>query len=190
MGQTLSRTCRASLCGIGLSLFAAHAAAAGFDLALDQERAYDPVIARMTRHFGDGSRPIVIAVGPDQFPAPVWNRVKGLMAFRLHRHRDDGATVADAPIYLVRTSDIYLKAAAALRTGATQREYVWCLLAAIVAHESAHTAPMTERQALMAEAAQLRRCLHDGHLFTGAEWSPVTYLGQVEAKLRHPREHY
>jgi len=112
------------------------------------------------------------------------------VAFRLHRHRDDGTTVADAPIYLVRTSAVYLKAAAVLRSGATQREYVWCLLAAIVAHESAHTAPMTERQALTAEAEELRRCLFDGHLFTGDEWSPVTYLGKVEAKLRHPREHY
>ena len=190
MGQTLSRTCRASLCGIGLLLLASRIDAAGHDPALDQERPADSVIARIAEHLGDGHRPIIIAVGPEHFPPPVWNRVKGLVAFRLHRRRDDGTTVADAPIYLVRTSDVYLKAAAVLRSRATQREYVWCLLVAIVAHESAHTTPMTERQALMAEVAQLRRCLFEGHLFTGDEWSPVAYLGKVEAKLRQPREHY
>ncbi len=66
----------------------------------------------------------------------------------------------------------------------------WCLLAAVLAHEAAHTALRTERQALMAEAAQLRRCLFAGHLSSGDGWSPVTYLDKVEAKLRHPREHY
>jgi hypothetical protein len=40
------------------------------------------------------------------------------------------------------------------------------------------------------EAAQLRRCLLAGHLAAGDGWDPVTYLGQVEAKFRRPREHY
>ena len=45
---------------------------------------------------------------------------------------------ADAAIYLVRDSAIYSKAAATLRTGATNSEYAWCLLAAVCVHESAH----------------------------------------------------
>jgi hypothetical protein len=190
MHRTLSRGCRASLWGIALSLFATHGAAADHEPALDQEGTADPVITRLATHLGDHGRPIIVVVGAKQFPPPVWNRVKGLVAFRLHRRRDDGTTVADAPIYLVRNSDVYLKAAAALRTGATQREYVWCLLAAIVAHESAHNALMTERQALTAELAQLRRCLLDGHMFTGDGWNAAAYIGTVDAKLRHPREHY
>jgi hypothetical protein len=50
---------------------------------------------------------------------------------------------------------------------------VWCLLAAVLAHESAHTTPNTERDALMAEAAQLRRCISSGHLFPDEQWNPL-----------------
>jgi hypothetical protein len=112
------------------------------------------------------------------------------VAFRLFRPGPANATVADAAIYLVRDSAVYSKAAAALRNNTTQHEYVWCLLAAVLAHEAAHTAPGTERQALIAEAAQLRRCLFAGHLFSSDGWNPLAYLGKVEAKLRNPREHY
>jgi hypothetical protein len=150
----------------------------------------DPVIARLYEHLGSGPRPIVLAVGPGHFPPPVWNRVKHLVAFRIHRHRDDGTTAADAAIYLVRDSAIYAKAAEAARHRSTHHEYIWCLLAAVILHESAHTEPKTERQALLTEAAQLRRCLFEGHLYAGDGWSAVGYLGKVEAKLRHPREHY
>jgi hypothetical protein len=150
----------------------------------------DPVVARVYEHFGEGPKPIVQVIGPDQFAMPIWKRVRNLVAFRIHRHGVDGTTVADAAIYLVRGSAIYQKAAAALRNNATQKEYVWCLLAAVFAHESAHTTPATERQALVAEAAQLRRCLSAGHLFAGDGWSALSYLGKVEAKLLNPREHY
>ena len=67
--------------------------------------------------------------------------------------------------------------------------YVWCLLAAVLAHESAHTALNTERQALTAELGQLRRCLFAGHLHATDGWNATTYLGKVEARLRNPREH-
>lgn len=189
MGHTSTPIRSASLCGIALLSLVVQVDAARRDTAPEQLTG-DPVIARVYEHLGQGPKPLILSVGSDRLPPPVWKRVNNLVAFRIHRHRADGTTVADAAIYLNRNSKVYLNAAATLRNGATQQEYLWCLLAAIVAHESAHTAPMTERQALMVEMAQLRKCLFDGHLFTGAEWSPVTYLGQVEAKLRHPREHY
>jgi hypothetical protein len=154
------------------------------------ERTPDPVVARIYEHFEATAPPFVLPVDASRFAPAVWRRVKDLVAFRLHRPRPDGTTVADAPIYLVRDSDIYFTAAAALRNRSTQHDYVWCLLAAVLAHESAHTRPNTERDALMAEAAQLRRCLAAGHLFAQSGWNPLTYLGKVEAKLRRPREHY
>ena len=150
----------------------------------------DAVVARVYEHLGDVPRPLVLVIDRINFPADVWNRVKNLVAFRLHRHQPDGTTVVDAPIYVVRNSAIYVKAAKAMRTGTTNDEYVWCLLAAMLAHEAVHTAPLTESQALMAEAEQLRQCLLAGHLHTSNGWSAGAYLQQVEAKLRQPREHY
>jgi hypothetical protein len=154
------------------------------------ERTNDPVIARTYEHFREAAPPFVRAVSAEDFPRPIWNRVKRLVAFRLHRPRPDGSTVADAAIYLVRDSDLYRKALAALTHDMTSREYVWCLLAAVLAHEAAHAVPLTERAALIAEANQLRRCLWEGHLFSADGWSALSYLGKVEAKLRNPREHY
>jgi hypothetical protein len=150
----------------------------------------DPVVARVHEHFGEGGRPLVLVVDSHQFPPGLWKRVKHLVAFRLHRPQPDGSTRADAATYLVRDSDLYFKAAKALRDRSTIREYVWCLLAAVLAHESAHTAPATERQALAAEAAQLRRCLSAGHLHSTDGWDPLAYLQKVDAKLLAPREHY
>jgi hypothetical protein len=150
----------------------------------------DPVVARLSQHLGDGPRPIVLAVDSRYFPPVVWKRVKNLVAFRLHRHQTDGTTAVDAATYLIRNSDLYLKAMASLHSPTANTEYVWCLLAAILTHEAAHTTPLTERQALIAEAAQLRRCLLAGHLYSGDGWSAGSYLQKVEAKLRHPREHY
>jgi hypothetical protein len=150
----------------------------------------DPVVARVYDHFGDVARPLVLVVDSRQFPPGVRKRVKDLVAFRFHRPQPDGTTRADAATYLVRHSDLYVKAAKALKTGTTIHEYVWCLLAAVLAHESAHTTPETERQALMAEAAQVRRCLFAGHLYSAGGWNPLAYLQKVEAKLRAPREHY
>ena len=141
-------------------------------------------------HNSNAPRPLVLVVDDSNFPPSVWNRVKNLVAFRMHRPQPDGTTLVDAPIYIVRNSAIYLKADAALRNGTTNDEYVWCLLAAVLAHEGAHKAPMTEHEALIAEAEQLRRCLFEGHLHTGSGWSAGAYLMKVEAKLRQPREHY
>lgn len=152
-------------------------------------RTRDPVVARVYEHLGDGPLPIVMVVDAGQFPRAVWARVKDLVAFRLHRPGAEGMTTADAPTYLVRDSDLYLKAAAALRNRTTTHEYVWCLLAAVLAHESAHTAPGTERQALTAEATHLRRCLTAGHLHATDGWNGGAYLQAVEARLRNPREH-
>jgi hypothetical protein len=112
------------------------------------------------------------------------------VAIRLHRHQPDGRTVVDAPIYLVRESRLYQEAAAALRNHATVKEYVWCQLAAVIAHESAHTVPLTEREALLSEAGQLRRCMLAGHLHSTDGWSAAAYLMKVEARLRNPQEHY
>lgn len=158
--------------------------------AQNESASPDPVVARLYEHLGDGPRPIVLPVDSRNFPPAVWKRVKNLVAFRLHRHQPDGTTAVDAATYLIRDSDLYFKAAATLRNGTTNSEYVWCLLAAVLTHESAHTAPLTERQALSAEAAQLRRCLLAGHLYSGDGWSAGSYLLNVEAKLRHPRDHY
>ena len=153
-------------------------------------RSPDAVVARIHQHYGNTPRPLALVVDSTTFPASVWRRVKDLVAFRLHRPQPDGTTLVDAPIYIVRNSAIYLKADAAMRNGTTNDEYVWCLLAAVIAHEAAHQAPMTEREALIAEAEQLRRCLFEGHLHTGSGWSAGAYLLKVEAKLRQPREHY
>ncbi len=150
----------------------------------------DTVVARLHEHFDPAARPSVRVVDSDDFLAALWTRVRRLVAFRIHRHLADGTTQTDAPVYLVRSSGLYAKADAALRTHATHHEYVWCLLAAVVAHEMAHTGPLTERQALTAETVQLRRCLFAGHLHSSDGWSAVSYLGKVEAKLRNPREHY
>ncbi len=124
-------------------------------------RSPDAVVARIHQHYGNTPRPLALVVDSTTFPASVWRRVKDLVAFRLHRPQPDGTTLVDAPIYIVRNSDIYLKADAALRNGTTNDGYVWCLLAAVLAHEGAHKAPMTEREALTAEAEQLRRCLFE-----------------------------
>jgi hypothetical protein len=150
----------------------------------------DAVIARVFEHNGDAPRPLVLVVDRTNFSDDVWNRVKNLVAFRLHRHRPDGSMLVDAPIYVVRNSAIHVKAAKAMRAGTTNDAYVWCLLAAVLAHEAAHITPLTERQALIAEAEQLQHCLHAGHLYTSNGWSAGAYLQQVEAKLRQPREHY
>jgi hypothetical protein len=183
--------CRPILGGIALLVIAASGATlVGYQKAPDEGAAPDPVVARLHEHLGDWPRPIVLAVDSRQFPPAVWKRVKNLVAFRLHRHQSDGMTTVDAAIYLIRDSDLYFKAATTLRNRTTNSEYIWCLLAAVLSHESAHTAPLTERQALIAEAAQLRRCLLAGHLSSGDGWSAGSYLQKVEAKLRHPREHY
>ena len=150
----------------------------------------DPVVARLREHTGMNIHPIIQVVGPDDLPAGLWGRVKDLVAYRLHRPAPGGSTRADPAIYLVQTSARYIEAAAALSSGATAKEYIWCLFAAVLAHEAAHTAPKTEPEALRAEAAQLRRCLAAGHLHSAAGWSAGSYLMKVEAKLRNPREHY
>jgi len=173
-----------------LTLSARGAVLSGYQAAPDAAIAPDPVVARIHEHLAGATQPILLVVDSHDFPEEVWNRVKHLVAFRLHRHLPDGTTAVDAAIYLVRDSNLYFKAYAALRNRTTNHEYVWCLLAAVVAHEAAHTAPMTERQALLAEAAQVRRCLSAGHLEAVADWNPGSYLQKVEANLRHPREHY
>jgi hypothetical protein len=150
----------------------------------------DPVIARLLEHFDDRPRPLIVVADRDQFERGVWNRVRNLVAFRLHRPQPDGRTVVDAPIYLVRDSRLFQDATAALRNRATVKEYVWCRLAAVIAHEAAHTAPETERAALLSEAEQLRRCLLKGHLHSSDGWSAGAYLMKVRARLRNPREHY
>lgn len=149
----------------------------------------DAVVSRMFEHFQGAPRPLVRIAESRDFHEQAWRRVQNLVGFRIHRPAAGGATTPDAAIYLSRTSELYLKAAAVLRSGATQRDYVWCLLAAVVAHENAHTALNTERQALTAELAQLRRCLFAGHLHATDGWNAITYLGKLEAKLRNPREH-
>jgi hypothetical protein len=150
----------------------------------------DPVVVRIQKHAGADPPGTIRVVSADDFPRALWQRVKNLVAFRIHRHADDGTTTADPAIYLVGSSQLYLKAAAALRTGATHHEYVWCLLAAVITHETAHTGPNTERQALEAEVKQLRECMLKSHLFATDGWNSLAYLGAVEAKLRNPREHY
>ena len=149
----------------------------------------DAVVSRVFEHFRGGPRPLVLIAESRDFHEQVWRRVQSLVAFRIHRPAAGGATTPDAVIYLSRTSELYRKAALVLRSGATHHEYVWCLLAAVLAHESAHTALNTERQALTAELGQLRRCLFAGHLHATDGWNATTYLGRVEARLRNPREH-
>jgi len=146
-----------------LAVLVVHAAVASLRAQGEPEQS-DPVVARLYQHLGDGPRPIILAVGAGDFPPPVWNRVKHLVAFRLHRQQPDGTTLADAATYLIRDSALYAKAAEAARNRSTQYEYVWCLLAAAIPHEAQHP--------------------------TANGWSPVSYVGKVEAKLRHPREHY
>jgi hypothetical protein len=164
--------------------------AAGADGTNGTLPAPDGVVERVREHVGATTYGVVRVIKAPDIPPELWRRVKHLVAFRIHRHRPDGTTSADPAIYLVATSAVYSKAAAALRTGTTSHEYIWCLLAAVFAHEAAHISPNTERQALTAEAAQLRRCLFAGHLHAADGWSAVSYLGKVEAKLRNPREHY
>lgn len=149
----------------------------------------DPVISRVFEHLG-GRTPLAVRLAQSSdFHEQAWRRVRDLIAFRVHRPVAGGGTRPDAVIYLSSTSDLYLKAAAVLRTGATTHEYVWCLLASVIAHETAHTAPNTERHALTAEVESLRRCLLAGHLHASDGWNAVTYIGKVEARLRKPREH-
>ena len=176
-------------CSALLTLFAQGATLGGHQPARGATLTPDPVVARVFEHDRDTRRPLVLVIDSRHFPPAVWTRVKDLVAFRLHRPQPDGTTVADAATYLVRDSALYRKAAAVLRSQSTIYEYVWCQLAAVLAHESAHVAPPTERQALTAEAAQVRRCLFAGHLYTGDDWSPHAYLQAIEARLRSPREH-
>ena len=147
----------------------------------------DPIVGKVFEHLGDQPKPLVLVVGVERFSPAVWRRVKDLIAFRLHRPLEDGRTQVDAATYLVRTSSIYMKAAEVLRNRLTNHEYIWCLLAAVLTHEAAHITPDTEREALQAEAAQLRECLFAGHLYSSSGWSAGDYLQKVEAKLRNPR---
>lgn len=191
MSDTSRRRARTlASCSALLTLFAQSATLGGHQADPVDTLTRDPVVVRLFEHVRDTRRPVVLVVDSRHLPPAVWTRVKDLVAFRLHRPQPDGTTVADAATYLVRDSDLYREAAAALRNRSTTHEYVWCLLAAVLAHESAHAAPLTERQALTAEAAQVRRCLFAGHLYGGNAWSPLAYLHKVEAKLRRPREHY
>ena len=148
----------------------------------------DPVVVRVHEHGGAARRPIVVVVGPEDLPRPVWQRVKNLVAFRLHRPAEGGTTITDAAIYLVRTSDLYDRATTVLRSDLTDQESVWCLLAAVLSHEAAHTALNTERQALEAELEQLRRCQAAGHLLPTDGWRAASHLAKVEARLRECRE--
>jgi hypothetical protein len=173
-----------------ITLCASAAPIISFDDGPGPLRTGDPVVARVYEHLGAAPRPIVQVVDSSHFPPPVWKRMQHLVAFRIHRQRDGQGTLVDAAIYLVHESDLYLKAAAALRNHTTNHEYVWCLLTAVLAHEAAHTAPGTERQALSAEAQQLRRCLLAGHLHAADGWNGLAYLQKVEARRRQPREHY
>jgi len=177
---------RAMWVGVGLLI-------GGTGLTARQEtespRHPDPVVSRMLEHFTGASLPVIRVARSEDFDAQVWRRVENLVGFRIHRPGAGGVTTPDAVIYLSNTSDLYRKAAEALRTGATQREYVWCLLAAVVAHEAAHTAPETERQALTAEVALLRRCLFAGHLHAEDGWNAATYLGKLDGRLQNPHEH-
>lgn len=149
----------------------------------------DPVVSRTLEHFTGAALPPILIARSGDFHAQVWRRVESLGGFRIHRPGPGGVTTPDAVIYLSDRSDLYRKAAGALRTGSTQREYVWCLLAAVLAHEAAHTAPETERQALTAEVALLRRCLFAGHLHAADGWNATRYFGRLEGRLRNPREH-
>ena len=191
MHRKAPECCRSILGGIAfLVVCASGAGLLGYQEPQDDRAIPDPVVARLYQHLGEGPRPIVLAVDSRHFPPAVWKRAKNLVAFRLHRHQADGTIAVDAATYLIRDSDLYFKAAATLRNRTTNFEYLWCLLAAVLTHEAAHSAPLTERQALIAEAAQLRRCLLAGHLYSGDGWSAGSYLQQVERKLQRPREHY
>lgn len=148
----------------------------------------DPVVARIHEHGGVAGRPIIVVVGPEDFSEPVWRRVKDLVAFRLHRPAEDGTKATDAAIYLVRTSELYYRAVTELRQDSTDHDPVWCLLAAVVSHEAAHTSEDTERQALEAEIAQLRRCQRAGHLPPTDGLRAVSHIAKVEARLRAIRD--
>jgi hypothetical protein len=144
----------------------------------------DPVVERIREHGGPARSSIVRVVGPEDVPRSVWQTVKHLVAYRIHRPSEDGGTVTDAAIYLVRTSDLYHRAATVLRTNATGQDDVWCLLAAVLTHEAAHRAINTEREALEAEAARLRDCLMSGHLSQGEVLRLASSIARIEAKLR------
>ena len=75
-----------------------------------------------------------------------------------------------------------------LRADLTNQESVWCLLAAVLSHEAAHDAVNTERLALEAEVAQLRRCQADGHLPPTDGLRAASYVAKAEAKLRDYRQ--
>jgi hypothetical protein len=144
----------------------------------------DPVVERIREHGGFAGSPIVVVVGPADLPKSVWQTVKHLVAYRLHRRSESGATVTDAAIYLVRTSDLYHQAATVLRTKAPGRDDVWCRLAGVLRHEAAHDAIDTEREALAAEAAQLRHCLSACQLSPEEVVRLAAYLSTVDGKLR------
>ena len=173
-----------------LGVLVSNRAVGAEDARKTQTESTDPVVARLLHHAGLQGEVAVQVVDRADLPADLWSRVQHLVAFRIHRHSVEGTTTVDPAIYLVRTSELYVKAAATLRGRLTTREYVWCLFAAVFSHEAAHTAPLTERQALAAELAQLRRCLLAGHLHASDGWSAASYVGKVQAKLRSPREHY
>ena len=183
MRRSLAITMAVLMCDVAVG-------AAATDGTKGALRAPDRVVERVREHVGAATHTLVRVVGADDFQAEPWQRVKHLVAFRIHRHGQGGTPTTDPVTYLVATSSLYLKAAGALRNGTTNHEYVWCLLAAVLAHEAAHTGANTERQALTAEVEQLRRCLFAGHLHAADGWGGVSYLGKVEAKLRNPHEHY
>ena len=135
----------------------------------------DPVIARILDHLD--VRPIIIVVDRQTVGDDVWKRVKSLNAFRVHN--PNGTT--NAPIYLVKTSDLYRQAAQL--PGANSD--VWCKYAAIIMHELQHNAPMTEKAALEAEAAQVQKCLNDGHFQSHGN----AYLMELFRKHRVTDEH-
>ena len=71
-----------------------------------------------------------------------------------------------------------------LRTNGTGQDDVWCLFAAVLSHEAAHTGTNTEREALEAEAAQLRDCVRSDHLSPSEVLRLASSLFKIDAKVK------
>ena len=67
----------------------------------------DRVVERVREHVGATTSGVVRVIGAHDVPTELWQRVKHLVAFRIHRHSPDGTTNTDPAIYLVGTSVVY-----------------------------------------------------------------------------------
>jgi hypothetical protein len=188
MSHRPRQVCRAIAGGIALLAVVTQSATldSASTAADGDELTKDPVVARVYEHFGDSTR----APGfGRRFPAA---GACGLEARQTPR-RVSASSSSTRPNDTCRCGDL---SGARLGSVLQGRRHIakpdhHSRIRLVPARRCPRPrAPMTEREALLAEAAQLRRCLFCGPPVLRRWLGSGGALQTVQAKLHKPREHY